>query len=74
MIPHESSRLPCEPETMGAWARAALLLIVCIAALWFAVFVTLCVLLSRTNTESVRVGCAGLWDCMLVAPLAPPGH
>ena len=56
---------------MRALARAALLLIVCIAALWFAVFVTLCVLLSRTNTESVRVGCAGFWDCMLVATLAP---
>jgi hypothetical protein len=69
--PHESSRLPCAPDAMRTVAQAALILVACIVTVWCVVFVGLCVLLARTNTESVRVGCAGFWDCMLVATLAP---
>ena len=71
LAPHESSRLPCAPDTLRVVAHAALFVCVCVAAVWCVVFVGLCVLLTRTNTEAVRVGCAGFWDCMLVATLAP---
>jgi hypothetical protein len=70
---HETSRLPCEPGLMRTVAQAALLLLACVAVVWCVVFVGLCVLLARTNTEAVRGGCAGFWDCMLVATLAPIG-
>ena len=69
--PHETSRLPCAQDTLRTVAYAAVLLLACIAAVWCVVFVALCVLLARTNTEPVRVGCAGFWDCMLVATVAP---
>ena len=44
---------------------------VCVAGVWLAAFVCLCMLLARANTPDVRGACPGLWDFMLAAVLAP---
>jgi hypothetical protein len=70
--PHvESSRLPQTPEMMRALAHAALALGVCAVCVWLGLFVGLCVLLAYANTEAVHHACAGFWDCMLAATVAP---
>ena len=66
-----SSRLPTPTEVAVAIARVALGLAACVAVAWLGLFVCLCVLLARANTPEVHAACAGFWDFMLVAVLAP---
>lgn len=54
-----------------AVVRALFAVVACVLVMWFALFVALCVLLARTNTPEVRGACAGFWDCMLAATIAP---
>jgi hypothetical protein len=49
-----------------------LLCFACImATIWLTVFVSVCVLLYRTNTPQVHISCPGFWDFMLVSVLSP---
>ena len=69
--PHVASRLPTSPEVISAVTRTLLVLGICLFLAWLSLFVCLCVLLSRANTPEVHAHCAGFWDCMLAATLAP---
>lgn len=49
-----------------------LLCIACImGAIWLTVFVSVCVLLQKTNTPAVHLSCPGFWDFILVSILSP---
>ena len=41
------------------------------ATIWLTVFVCLCLLLRKANTEQVHRNCPGLWDFTLVSILSP---
>lgn len=49
--------------------------VLCIAGImgfiWLILFVSICVLLYRTNTLSVHMNCPGFWDFTLVSVLSP---
>ena len=64
---HVSSRLPVAATVL----RAAAAVVLCVCALWLFFFIFICVLLARTNTPQVHEACAGFWDGMLFATLAP---
>ena len=49
-----------------------LLCFACImTTIWLTVFVSVCVLLYKTNTPQVHLNCPGFWDFMLVSILSP---
>ena len=68
---HISSRLPTGSELRTTVLHALVSAVACIVLVWLAVFVWLCVLLSRANTPEVRLACPGFWDFMLATLFAP---
>ena len=51
---------------------SGLLCIACIMSIiWLTIFVSICVLLHKTNTIQVHTNCPGFWDFTLVSVLSP---
>jgi hypothetical protein len=71
IAPHVSSRLPTAGELMRGVTGALVCAAACVAVVWLAIFITLCVLLSKANTPEVRAACPGFWDFMLASVFAP---
>ena len=64
-----------EPKATPEIARSVLRLVaealLCVCVVWLLSFICICVLLARANTPDVHAACAGFWDGMLFATLAP---
>jgi len=57
------------------WVKTLKETILCVglfaSVLLIAVFICLCILLSKTNTDEVKGACSGFWEFMLIALLSP---
>jgi hypothetical protein len=69
--PRVSSRLPTARELVRTLTGAIVCAAVCVAAVWLAAFLGMCVLLSWANTPEVQAACPGFWDFMLASVFAP---
>lgn len=73
--PHQPLLPPPPEQPQGHLVRtlvgAAAGVLLCVCVLWVIGFVLICVLLARANVPDVRAACAGFWDGMLFATLAP---
>jgi uncharacterized BrkB/YihY/UPF0761 family membrane protein len=70
--PHNiSGRKPDYRDWIYSLKEIVMCLGVCFILLVMIVFILMCVLLSKTNTNEVKEACNGLWEFMLVAVLSP---
>lgn len=63
---HVSGHSPQHDMVRGLLCFACIM-----ATIWLTVFVSVCVLLYKTNTPQVHLNCHGFWDFMLVSVLSP---
>jgi hypothetical protein len=71
LLPPSHTPAPATNNLARTLIGVAAGVLVCICLIWVLSFICICLLLARANTPEVHATCAGFWDGMLFATLAP---